>query len=74
MAFLRKDAAPPAKRLLEYLLSLEFQEFISRDGLICPAIPEAPLFTELIENQSRFIWSGWAAAADLGRQLASAQA
>lgn len=71
MAFLRKDAAPPAKRLLEYLLSLEFQEFISKDGLICPALQEAPLFPELMENQFRFIWAGWDAAADLGGELAA---
>jgi ABC-type Fe3+ transport system substrate-binding protein len=74
MAFLRKDAAPPVRQLLEYLLSLEFQEFMSNDGLICPAVQEAPLFQELLENQSRFIWSGWDAAADIGDHLAKAQA
>lgn len=70
MAFLRKDAALPARQLLEYLLSPEFQEFMSEDGLICPALQEAPLFKEIIENQFRFIWAGWDAATDLGGHLA----
>jgi ABC-type Fe3+ transport system substrate-binding protein len=70
MAFLRKDAAPPAKQLLAYLLSPEFQEFMSTDGLICPVLQEAPLFLELVQNQFRFIWAGWDAAIEVGGQLA----
>jgi len=70
LAFLRKDADPKAVLLLEYLLSPEFQGFMSNDGLICPALQEAPLFKELEENQFRFIWAGWDAATKLGGRLA----
>lgn len=69
MAFVRRDADPAVHRLLEYLLSAEFQNFISCDGLICPCLQEAKAFPELIENQFSFLWAGWAAAAAVGENL-----
>ncbi|KMY66236.1 hypothetical protein AAU61_17265 [Desulfocarbo indianensis] len=71
MAFLRKDASPEARGLLEHLLSVDFQNFLSVDGLICPVTPEAQAFPELLENQFRFLWAGWQAAAAVGGGLAS---
>lgn len=72
MAFLRRDASPDARRVLDYLLSDPYQDYLSTTGLICPAVASAPPFDELKENQWRLLYSGWEAYARVGGQLAQA--
>ena len=71
-AMLRRDASEDAVRLLRFLLSLEYQEFLSLSGLHIAVHPDAEYFEEMAAADGRLLWAGWDHQREIGRQMMNA--
>ena len=63
VALLRKGACPEAIGILRYLLSTEYQRFISQMGGLIPVRENVPLSEEI---EGKLLWAGWDAYRQLG--------
>ncbi|WP_147820705.1 ABC transporter substrate-binding protein [Salidesulfovibrio onnuriiensis] len=70
-AAVRADAPPDAMRFLRYLLSNEYQNYLSISGGIIPVVEGVPWFDEMAANNGRLQWPGWDALVALGRPEAA---
>jgi hypothetical protein len=69
LACLSASAPPEAVEVLAYILSEEFQETLSRDGLIAPVRAGVPGFEELEANQWKIFWPGWHCFEEVGAEM-----
>lgn len=74
LACLAGDAPAAAHALLAYLLSGEFQSFLSMSGGIVPVRDGVPPFRELNDASWKLIWPGWEAVQAVARAMNSALA
>lgn len=69
-AFLKNNTPNTARDVLRYLVSAQFQTYLSRYGLFCPIRPDVPLFEEMHINRAGLLWPGWESYLELGRRSA----
>ena len=68
-AMLRRGAAPDAVEALRYLLSREYQEYLSMSGLHIPVHPDARCFEEMQEADGSLLWAGWECQKAIGEEM-----
>lgn len=66
IATVRSDANEDTMAFLEYLLSNEYQTYLSQTGSIIPVVDGIPWFEEMADNDARLQWPGWDALVSLG--------
>jgi len=59
LAFLKRGAHEDALKVLRAFFSRQIQSIVAENGLFCPAVEDVPLFSEMVQNGSRLLWSGW---------------
>ncbi|MDR1124631.1 MAG: ABC transporter substrate-binding protein [Deltaproteobacteria bacterium] len=69
LACLSASAPPEASEVLAYILSEEFQQAISHDGLLVPVRESVPGFEELEANQWNMHWAGWDCLEEVGTEM-----
>lgn len=69
LACLSASAPPEAAEVLAYILSKEFQETLSQDGLLVPVREGVCGFEELEANQWKMFWPGWDCLEEVGEEM-----
>lgn len=59
LAFLKRGAGEEAVSALRAFFSPKIQSIVADNGLFCPVIEGIPVFSEMLDNGSRLLWSGW---------------
>jgi ABC-type Fe3+ transport system substrate-binding protein len=59
LVFLKQGAGKDAAGVLHALFSQKIQTIIAENGLFCPVLEAVPLFSEMKDNNSMLLWSGW---------------
>ncbi|MBE9573392.1 MAG: ABC transporter substrate-binding protein [Proteobacteria bacterium] len=59
VAMMRKGACAEAEKVLDYLLSFEYQDFISQTGGLVPVREGVAFFGEMKKANGKLLWAGW---------------
>ena len=63
---LRRNPHPQALEVMRYLLSEEYQSFMSTTGNLIPVIDDVPWPSDMVERNGHLQWPGWESLLALG--------
>lgn len=73
VACIHKNAAPEVYNFLDYMLSMEYQCYVSENGYTVPVIQGVPWFAEMQAADGKLFWPGWDVLSQLGQLAQLAQ-